>query len=68
MTYVHQLPAFRHPTTKSRAILSPVFGTNNFCVALFLYKKRDGRLVCDGHKSECMDWLKNNGFLKGEKQ
>ena len=65
MKYLHQLPTFRHSKTKSRAVLSPIFGTTKFYLDVFKYKKRDGVLVCMGHKSECMFWLENNGYLKG---
>jgi hypothetical protein len=65
---LHQLPTFRHPTSKSRAVLSPIFGTSKFYLDVFKYKKRDGVTVCMGHKSECMYWLEIYGYLKGVKK
>jgi len=60
--YLHKLPAYRHPTTKYRAVISPVWGTNKFCLDVFPYKSKSGRLVCEGHRSECINWLKANGY------
>ena len=65
MIHLHTLPTFRHPTHKSRAVLSPIFGTTKFCVLVIPYRSKTGRDQYDGHRSECMTWLENNGYIKG---
>ena len=65
MTYLHTLPTFRHSKTKSRAILSPIFGTTKYSVLVIPYKSKTGLDQYDGHRSECITWLENNGYIKG---
>ena len=61
--YLHKAPTFRHPKTKARAMLFPVFGTDKYSLSVFPYKSQTGRDVCMGHYSTCNDWLKANGYF-----
>ena len=60
--YLHKLPTYRHPVTKARAVLSPVFGTYNYAVDLFVYRQRYGREVFMGCKSSCLEYIAAMGF------
>jgi hypothetical protein len=61
-THLHKAPTYRHPITKARAMIFPVWGTDNFYLDVFPYKSKSGKLVCEGHRSECIEWLKSNGY------
>lgn len=61
-THLHKAMTYRHPITKARAMIFPIWGTDKFYLDLFPYKSKQGKLIIEGHRSECIDWLKANGF------
>lgn len=63
MQHLHKLPTYRHPDSKARAVLSPIYGTDKYSLDVFAYKSRTGRIVCEGYRSACISWLKANGYI-----
>jgi hypothetical protein len=62
MTFLHTLPTYRHPQTRTRVVVAPVPGSLLLTVDEFAPRAKTGRPVFCGDISEVTSWLIGHGY------
>jgi hypothetical protein len=60
--HLHKLPVYRHPVTRARAVMSPIWGSAGYTVDVYPYKARTGNQVFMGLKDAAIAWIRANGY------